>query len=98
MSDGLASRHGPGSPSRTTIEYARAVVAEHLAELAGLFVPEATLTFVMRIPGELDTVSMLVSDDPDLAAVRGVINYLEGEEVTCCHCGTSYNFEGEEER
>lgn len=79
---GLKLRHGPELPSRCTPAYAHAVIQAHLEELANLFVPEAKLTFVMRVPGELDTVSMLVSDDPDLQAVRSVINYLEGEEAS----------------
>lgn len=50
-----------------TEEYLRSLIADRLSDLEALFVPEARLTFVMRVPGQAG-VHLVVSKDDELAA------------------------------
>lgn len=63
---------GNGTRDRSTVEYARTRIQAALVVLSDLFVPEAKLTFVMRVPGN-DDYSMLITDDPDLEALVRVV-------------------------
>lgn len=54
------------------VEYVRDQIRASLATLSDLFVPEAKLSFVMRVPGN-DDCSMLITDDPDIEALVRVV-------------------------
>lgn len=63
------------------VEATREAVASALADLEDFFLPRCRLTFLMRDP-ENDECTMLITNDPDLPAVRRVIEGLEGRETT----------------
>jgi len=69
------------SMTQDRLDNAQFTITETLAELEGLFLPRCRLTFVMRDPGN-DECSMLITNDPDLAAVRRVIEKLERRPAT----------------
>ena len=62
----------------TKLALVREQVGEMLAEAAELFVPEARLTFIMRVPGKPGTY-LVLTDDPDLPEVSRVM--LESQRV-----------------